>query len=234
MKHIVRTRTDAGFGWVQDMPANPSVVIRHVGTDQTYELPLAFRGNGSAENRWTILKAAALGEYTVAISANGSTDRTTSGTFTVEEFRLPTIRARMSGPKERQIAPVAVPLDLTLAYLSGGAVGKAPVKLRTQVEPREVSVPDSDGWSFDGEPLAAGIVALNGGDEPAAQGSLRARVEPVTLDADGTARVVVDKLMPVTRPSTLVAEMDYDDANGEVATVSSRIALDPAGVRVGI
>ena len=234
MKHIVRTRTDAGFGWVQDMPANPSVVIRHVGTDQTYELPLAFRGHGSAETRWTIPKAAALGEYTVAIGANGSTDRTTSGTFTVEEFRLPTIRARMSGPKERQIAPVAVPLDLTLAYLSGGAVGKAPVKLRTQVEPREVSVPDYDGWSFDGEPLAAGIVALNGGDEPAAQGPLRARVEPVTLGANGTARIVVDKLMPVTRPSTLVAEMDYDDANGEVATVSSRIALDPAGVRVGI
>ena len=140
----------------------------------------------------------------------------------------------MSGPKERQIAPVAVPLDLTLAYLSGGAVGKAPVKLRTQVEPREVSVPDYDGWSFDGEPLVAGIVPLDGGDEPAAQGPLRASVEPVTLGPNGTARVVVDKLVPVTRPSTLVAEMDYDDANGEVATVSSHIALDPAGVRVGI
>ena len=234
MKHIVRARTDAGFGWVQDLPADPSVVIRHVGSDQTYELPLAFRSNGSAETRWTVPKAAALGEYTVEIGSKGSTDRRTSGTFTVEEFRLPTIRARVSGPNERQIAPVAVPLDLTLAYLSGGAVGKAPVKLRTQVEPRTVSVPDYDGWSFDGEPLVAGIVPLDGGDEPATQGPLRARVEPVALGPNGTARVVVDKLIPVTRPSTLVAEMDYDDANGEVATVSSRIALDPAGLRVGI
>ena len=234
MKHIVRTRTDGGFGWVQDLPANPSVVIRHTGSDQTYELPLSFRSNGSAETRWTVPKEAALGEYTVEIGSEGSTDRKTSGTFTVEEFRLPTIRARISGPKERQIAPVAVPLDLTLAYMSGGAVGKAPVKLRTQVEPREVSVPDYEGWSFDGDPLVAGIIPLDGGNEPATQGPLRARVEPVTLGPNGSARIVIDKLTPVTRPSTLVAEMDYDDANGEVATVSSKIALDPAGVRVGI
>jgi len=234
MKHIVRARTDAGFGWVKEMPTDPSVVIRHTGTDQTYELPVSFDRHGSGETSWTIPKEAALGEYTVEIGENGATERKTSGTFTVEEFRLPTIRARVAGPKERQVAPVAVPLDLTLAYLSGGAVGKAPVKLRTQVEPRSVTVPDYDGWTFDGEPIVAGIVPLDGGDEPAAQGPLRARVEPVTLGPNGAGRIVIDRLVPVTRPSTLVAEMDYDDANGEVATVSTRIALDPAAVRIGV
>ncbi len=234
MKHIVRARTDAGFGPVVDLPKDPSVVIRHTGSDQTYELPLVFARDGSAETQWKVPAEAALGEYSVEIGARGATDRNVSGRFSVEEFRLPTIRARVSGPKARLVAPVAVPLDLTLAYLSGGAVNKAPVKLRTQVEPRTVSVPDYDGWTFDGEPVVAGIVPLDGGDEPAAQGPLRARVEPVTLGQNGSARVVVDRLAPVTRPSVLVAEMDCDDANGEVATVSSRIALEPAAVRIGL
>ncbi len=45
---------------------------------------------------------------------------------------------------------------------------------------------------------------------------------------------MVDKLAPVTVPSTLVAEMDYDDANGEVATAKGSVSLDPASIRVGI
>ena len=234
MKHVLRTRTDRGFALAADIPADPAVTIRHVGTDQTYELPVAFRG-GAGETRWTVPKDAALGEYRVEIGSSRETGGRTSGTFSVEEFRLPTIRARVSGPKVRQIAPTAVPLDLTLAYLSGGAVGKAPVKLRTQIEARTVEVPDYDGWTFDGESIVAGIVPLDGGDEPAATVStLRARVQPVTLGPDGSARVVIDRLTPATRPSVLTAEMDYDDANGEVATVSTRVPLDAAAIRVGI
>ncbi len=236
MKLLLRTRTDAGFGRAPAY-ADPTVVIRHLGSDATVELPVRLDAGGTGELRWPIPTSAALGDYRVEIGERGASDRLTAGQFRVDEYRLPTIRATVSGPKARQVAPTAVPLDLALTYLSGGAVGKAPVKLRTIVQPRTVTVANYDGWRFDGEELQAGIVPLDASgdddEEPAAKPT-RARVEPVSLGGNGVARVVVDKLPAVTAPSTLVAEMDYDDANGEVATTGTRIELDPAALRVGI
>jgi len=235
IKNLIRATGDGGFGWPRALPKKPSLVIRHTGSDQQWELPLALRPDGSGVSEWTIPKAAALGDYEVSIGETGQTDgRHVSGSFKVDEFRLPTIRASVRGPAAHQIAPAAVPLDLSLTYLSGGAVGRAPVKLRTQVEPRDVTVADYPSFSFSGEPLVAGIVPLDGGDDARAAKPLRASVQPVTLDAKGGARVTIDKLPPVTRPSQLTAEMDYDDANGEVATTGTTVALDPAGYRVGI
>ena len=234
MKHIARQRTDAGFGVVQDIPKDATLLVRHVGSDQTYELPLKLGADGVGVSDWTSPKAAALGEYQVSIGERGATERKVSGSFKIEEFRLPTIRATMRGPATKLVAPAAVPLDLSLTYLSGGAVNRAPVKLRTMVEPREVSPTDYPGFTFGGETMVPGIIALDGGEAAAAPGPMRARVEPVTLTANGGARVLVDGIGKIERPSQLVAEMDYDDANGEVATVSSRIDLDPASLHLGI
>ena len=235
MKLLRRQRTDAGFGRAPAY-ADPTVVIRHLGSDATVELPVKLDAGGTGELAWPIPKTAALGDYRVELGERGATERATAGQFRVDEYRLPTIRASVTGPKTKQVAPASVPLDLSLVYLSGGAVGQAPVKLRTQVEPRTVSVPNYDGWSFTGEELKPGIVPLTAdGEEGDAAGKpVRARVEPVSLGANGVARVVVDRLPPVTVPSRLVAEMDYDDANGEVATTGAKIDLDPASVRVGI
>ncbi len=235
MKLLLRARSDAGFSRAAGY-TDPTVIIRHLGSDATVELPLRLDGGGTGELRWPIPASAALGDYQVELGERGSGERLTAGQFRVDEYRLPTTRARVSGPKAKQVAPVAVPLDLTLTYLSGGAVGKVPVKLRTLVQPRTVTVPNYDGWSFDGEPLVAGIVPVDASEDDMGDAAkpTRARVEPVALGANGVARVVVDKLTPVTVPSTLVAEMDYDDANGEVATTGTKIDLDPAAVRVGI
>ncbi|MBV8972161.1 MAG: alpha-2-macroglobulin [Sphingomonadaceae bacterium] len=233
MKHVIRARTDAGFA-PAELPSDPTVVIRHLASDQTYALDLKLGRDGIGETAWAVPAAAALGEYSVEIGERGATERHTSGTFTVEEFRLPTIRARVAGPAKPQVAPSAVPVDLSLAYLAGGAAAHAPVKLRTMVAPRDLEIADYPKFSFTGEDIVPGIVRLDGADEPAAAAPTRAQVVPVTLSAGGTARVVVDRLPPVTVPSTLSLEMDYDDANGEVATAKGSVSLDPAAVRVGI
>ncbi len=233
MKHVIRQRTDAGFA-PAELPADPTVVIRHLGSDQTYELDLKLGRDGIGETAWAVPAAAALGEYSVEIGERGATERHTSGTFTVEEFRLPTIRARVAGPAKPLVAPSTVPVDLSLAYLAGGAAAHAPVKLRTMVAPRTLEIADYPKFSFTGEDIVPGIVRLDGADEPAAPTPTRAQVVPVTLSAGGTARVVVDHLSAVTVPSSLSLEMDYDDANGEVATAKGSVSLDPASVRVGI
>ncbi len=233
MKHVIRDRTDAGFS-PADTFDDPTVVIRHLGSDQTYEIETRLGQDGIGETTWQVPAAAALGEYAVEIGERGATERHAAGSFTVEEFRLPTIRARVDGPRVPQVAPTRVDLDLSLAYLAGGAAGHAPVKLRTLVQPRDLEVADYPKYSFTGEAIVPGIVRLDGADAPAAPTATRARVDPVTLGANGTARVAVDRLDPVTVPSTLVAEMDYDDANGEVATAKGSVSLDPASIRVGI
>ena len=235
IKHFVRDTGDYGLRLPAAALKHPSLVIRHTGNDQQWELPLALGRDGIGVSEWAIPKAAALGTYEVSIGETGQTgDRHVSGSFKVDEYRLPTIRASVRGPGAHQVAPAAVPVDLSLSYLSGGAVGRAPVKLRTQVAPREISLADYPNYSFTGEPLVPGVVAVDGSDEAPAAKPLRASVQPVTLDAKGGARVTIDKLPPVTAPSQLTAEMDYDDANGEVATTGTTIDLDPAAYRVGI
>ena len=233
MKHVVRARTDAGFGPAA-LPKDPTVVIRHLGSDQTYEIATTLGRDGIGETTWTIPAAAAMGEYAVEIGERGATERHNAGSFTVEAFRLPTIRARVDGPRKPPVAPTRVDLDLSLAYLAGGAAAHAPVKLRTLVQPRTLEVADYPRYSFTGVAVVPGIVRLDGSDEPGAPTPTRARVDPVTLSSGGTARVAIDRLVPVTVPSTLVAEMDYDDANGEVATAKGSVDLDPASIRVGI
>jgi uncharacterized protein YfaS (alpha-2-macroglobulin family) len=233
MKLLIRARTDKGLEAAPPIKAE-KLVIRHLGSDATYDVPLAVRG-GSGTARWTAPKNAALGSYAVELADNDGTTRS-AGNFQIEEYRLPTVRASVTGPKPPQIAPVAVPVDLALTYLSGGSVGSAPVKLRSIIEPRDVSVPGYDDWTFGGEAIKPGIIALGGdGEEPdSMRAPLRADVRPVSLGPKGVARVVIDKLPPVTTPSRLLAEMDYADPNGEIATTSTRIDLEPAALRVGI
>ena len=227
MKLLARNRTDAGF--TKAPLTATALTLRHLGSDATFTTPMAASGAAT----WTAPASAPLGDYSVELPGKPG-ENITAGRFAIEDYRLPTIRARVSGPPGKQVAPASVPLDLTLTYLSGGAVAHAPVKLRTTVSPRSVSIPGYDDWTFAAELIKAGIVPLDGDGEASAPSPLRARVEPVTLAANGVARIVIGDLGTITTPSQLIAEMDYDDANGEVATTGTRVALEPAALRIGI
>jgi len=60
MKHILRRHTRDGFA----VPAAPTlpkaVVVRHAGSGQAYEKPLAWDGAGVAETQWSIPRDAKL------------------------------------------------------------------------------------------------------------------------------------------------------------------------------
>ncbi len=51
---------------------------------------------------------------------------------------------------------------------------------------------------------------------------------PLTLDAQGAARVTVPNLPALKAPAMLTAELEYADANGELLTTSNRIRLVPS------
>jgi uncharacterized protein YfaS (alpha-2-macroglobulin family) len=246
MKHFLREHFSSGMRFSKSLPQ--TVRLQHEGSDQTYTLPLSWDGHGSAESHWDIPKDAKLGVYDISL-IYGKDDRALStGSFRVEQFRVPSMRAIVQGPKEPLVNAAQAPLDLFVSYLSGGGAADLPVKLRTQVQPRAVSFPGYAGFSFAGDEVKVGIensgshgALYDGGDEdeqqsddegPAPGGP--AQLMPLALDGQGAARATVPKLPRSAVPQELAAELDYQDANGETLSTSAHIDLWPATVVLGI
>ncbi|MBI4345959.1 MAG: alpha-2-macroglobulin, partial [Elusimicrobia bacterium] len=231
MKHLLRRRTGSGFAVPQQREAPKTLVITHAGSEQEYVLPVTFDAGGVAESTWEIPRDAKLGEYALSFKGEAEGPRWDGSTsLRVEEFRVPLMRASIRTPQEAPVAPAAVPLDLSVTYLSGGGAEGLPVKLRSQVRPKpSTSFPAFEGFSF--------------GNGPAVERSRREGPGPrepelrafeLTLDRTGAGRVVVPDIPPATLPRELAAELEFRDPNGEVQTVSARVPLWPSKRLVGI
>src|SRR5262249_17229571 len=67
MKHLLRDASLAGFAAVPPAERPTLLSIRHLGSDERYEQPLAWRDDGSAEGTWEIPRTAKLGRYDVVL-----------------------------------------------------------------------------------------------------------------------------------------------------------------------
>ncbi|MFD2365977.1 alpha-2-macroglobulin [Pseudoduganella sp. GCM10020061] len=236
-----RRRPDA-YGWraselkVADQSARPAKAwIVHQGTDEKFELPLQWDANAVAAGEWKVPDGAKLGTYEVFVGGR------VSGSFRVEQFRVPLMKGSVQGPRAAQVAPASLPLDLQLNYLAGGGASFAPVTVRTTVTPRSVSFPGYEAFAFAAEEVresaatSATTFQEEGYEEEEGAGAAPdVRTRQAVLDKAGGARVTIDQLPAVQTPGSLVAEMSYQDPNGEVQTVSQRVALWPASVTLGL
>ncbi|HVR82987.1 MAG TPA: MG2 domain-containing protein, partial [Planctomycetota bacterium] len=154
MKHILRRQTMEGFSVPSAEDSPKIVVVQHLGSDQTYELPVQFDANGIAETTWDIPKEAKLGTYSLTFKEAAEPENkkptqparlyrrsrgggwSSSASFRVEEFRIPLMRAVIRPPRGRLVGTKAVPIDLSVAYLSGGGAEDLSVKFRSQIQPR--------------------------------------------------------------------------------------------------
>src|ERR1700681_2422491 len=182
------------------------------------------------------------------------------GRFRVEAFRVPLMRARLQPVGTPLINPVDVSIDMTVNYLAGGGAGGLPVKLRTQLETKSVAFPDFEGYAFaagdvsegrneEGESTANfGEYTFsdpdsddedtgNAGAKPAHGKSSELSLS-LSLDAAGGARASVKNIGAGTGDSAtardLVAELEYRDPNGETMTATTRVAIWPARVVLGL
>ncbi len=134
MKHLLRRHTMNGFSLAAPAQEPNTVSISHLGSFQTFEFPLTWDPNGVAETEWAIPGEAKLGTYGVSlVRKEGSGAQRSpavmreedpefygeempgarsSGTFRVEEFRVPLMKAFIKPPGEPLINPDKVPLDL--------------------------------------------------------------------------------------------------------------------------
>lgn len=264
MKHFARQRTMEGLFVPAGLKDIREAVIEHVGTNEKYTFPLTWNNNGTAVTEWKIPKGSKLGTYEVFLKgrspAPGKKSETldTSGSFRVEEFRLPLMRAFLRGPKEPAVNRTSIDVDVDLRYLSGGGAADYPVKIRSQVETRLVTFPDLEEFTFAAGRVKTGIDKYDsdrygspreeGADEEDEEGKedepgssdrfgrrkIRLKTMDLNLDKNGTARVTLKDLPKVDAPHDIVSELEFRDPNGETQTSSARIPLYPSMLHVGL
>ena len=231
MKHVVRQPVGRGF----DIPGGfaGKLQLVHRGSDTIFDLPLAIGANGTGETAWTAPPAAPRGDYDLRVARPDGTFLYTEQSFKLDEYRLPTMRASVSGPKTAAIRPRSLPLDLYVGYLSGGGAPNLPVDLRIGWDERRASPAGYDRFTFGGRPIAEGVRPLNGDGEEDGPMLPPIQTLPATLGADGAARQTI-ALPAIDRAADLSIEMDYRDANGETLTARRVIPILPSAVQLGI
>lgn len=253
MKHFVRTDTLGGFGLLPAEKVADTVSIRFADTDQHYDFPLTWNSDGTAATDWNIPKDAKLGQYQVVLtrkqtatpSPSPDTDADSSsstevqaGTFEVEEFRVPLMKAAIKVPAEPQVGVTQIPLDISADYLSGGEAKGLPIVLQSQISNTIFpSFPDFDGFTFANGAVKEGVrnsQYTEGGDSTSEENpGVHQRVD-LTLDDAGGTRTAITGIARSDVPQDVRAEIEFRDPNGETQTVSNTVTIWPGRLLPGV
>jgi alpha-2-macroglobulin len=156
-----------------------------------------------------------------------------AGTFRVEEFRVPLMRAVIRPPSEPLVNPSSIPVDLTVSYLSGGGASNLPVKFRYDVKARHVwGIEGFDDYTFSNGAVKEGV--FRGESEEIENREAALKSSDLTLDKSGSTRTTLAGLPSADTPRQILAELEFRDPNGEVQTASSSIPLWPSARLIGI
>jgi uncharacterized protein YfaS (alpha-2-macroglobulin family) len=266
MKHLIRVQTLHGFAFPKQYPTR--VTIRHLGSGQTYHLPLKWAADHSADSTFVIPVAAKLGEYSVSLDdgdagasssktggsdddSDNSDDSATpprmsyeSGSFRVEEFRLPVFKGSIAVRDEKVhplVAAAQAPLALQIDYVSGGAASNLPVQVSALLKSTTPAFTDSfPDFSFTPyTPRTGDDTSASDDEDSDAQATddsakLIADKQAVTLDRNGSGGLTLKDLPPVDAPKRLALEATFADPNGEVQTISGGATLWPAAIVAGV
>lgn len=259
MKVFVRRQTGTGFALPPRHALEGTLLIRHAGSQQEYRVPVTWNGAGavtSGEAAFKVPADAYTGTYEILVGDTLSphtkqAQERAAGTFRVEAFRVPLLRARLQAVGTPLVAVTQAGIDAQVNYLAGGGAGGLPVVLRSQVERKAVAFPDYEDYEFAGGDVKVGredegdSAARDGefaftdpdlaSDEPdAAARPTRGRDLPLTLDASGGIRATIPDLGTAEYPRDLVAELEYRDPNGETLTAATRVPLWSSRILLGI
>ena len=242
MKHFIRRETLQGLAPLSAQELPDQMKLVHEGSGQEFTQPLQWAGVRSAAASWQIPPAAQLGSYRVVLQRKTADAREQrawdSGDFRVEAFRVPLVDARVVPPKEAPVAPRELTLGVQMSYLSGGAMAQAPLRGTALLRPRAPRWAGYEAFSFEpprpGGPEAEAAEVDDAEQASARMGVLVADKQPLTTDVNGAARWPLARLPAVTQPSELLAEVTFNDPNGELQTVGTTVPLWPSAVVVGI
>ncbi|MBK9364018.1 MAG: alpha-2-macroglobulin [Rubrivivax sp.] len=242
MKHFVRRESGQGLALLPAGELPTRLKIVHEGSGEEFTQPLTWAGGRSATSTWNIPPAAKLGLYRVELHNPEAPERRRrswpSGDFRIEEFRVPLVDARLSpapGAGPATVAPAELVFGVQLNYSAGGAMAQAAIKGSALLRPRAAGFAGHEDFAFDPpRPLRPEGDDERDADDTRGNGRLVADRVALTTDRQGAARFAIGALPAIERPSEVVAEIAFNDPNGEVQTVSSTVAVWPAAVVPGI
>ncbi len=249
MKLFVRRQTRAGFAEA-DMALPGHITLTHQGGEENYDVAVSWDRQGIATAEWQVPKDAKQGMYSIEVGEK------TAGTFRVESFRVPTMKAILQGPSAPLVNAEQATIGIQINYLAGGGASNLPVKLRGQLLPKIVSFPDYEDYTFanggikpgpeqiGSEPWYMGEYEMTEGGEEEEEGpparskaktaSQLLPVQTLQLNMAGSGQAVFTRLPKSTEPRTLQAEREYSDPNGEILSASTRLSLWPSRLIVGL
>jgi len=247
MKHFIRLVTGKGFNLSTALP--DIATVNHEGSGQTFDVPIKW-SEGAGVSVWDIPKEAKLGTYSVTFK----TERNlmVSGTFRVEQYRVPLMKAMLKPPSQPLINGNRLNIDAQLNFLAGGAAAGAPVKFRSRLVRYPLLFPNYDDFSFGGSVPKVGIEAVqpysydpeNDGGGDATENESKNNLDQVagypvrtlsmTLDANGGTRVTFDKIPKSQESRALEVEMEYSDPNGQILTSATHALVLPSAVVLGM
>lgn len=253
-KLLYRQHSREGFRFVDRAALPVRAVIEHQGSEQRYEVPVVWDARGSAEVTWAVPQEAKTGAYRMTLEdkLSGRATRRQAGSFRVEQFRVPLMRAVIEAPREPLVNVTSAQVGVQVSYLAGGGAAFAPVKLRALVQPREASFPGYEEFTLSNGPVQEGVQsdareAWYRGDylladedtEAPAEGTSGAQtrlLKTVRFDLDnaGGGKATLEGVPSLSVPQEIVTELEYADPNGELLTASTRIPVWPAQLLVGL
>lgn len=259
MKHIIRKHMTTGFSLIKKQDLPKAVLIYHQGSNQRYEFPLKWDAKGTAETMWQIPRDTKLGNYSVVLlkkatevpkartAAGGheegdeayfNPDGWDAGSFRVEEFRVPLMKGIIQPPKEPMVNSSEMEIDLFVSYLSGGGANNLPVKLRSQMQPKQVRFSDYEDFVFANGEVKEEITRRTNYEvaEEQQTGKVQPKIQTteLILDKTGSSRTRISSLPSVLAPNDIITEIEFRDPSGEVQTVSTKIPLWPSNILLGI
>ncbi len=235
MKHVLRRPVAQGFVTPQGFTG--TLRLSHSGSDTQFDMPVTIDASGIGQSIWNVPAGAPMGDYNVQfVKGTGSESETifTDQSIKVDEYKLPTMKASVAGPKEAAVRPKTLPLDLFVGYLSGGGAPNLPVELRIGYYDGLRAPSGYDGYSFGGAKVEEGTKPLNGDGEEDTAALPPMQTLPVTLGGDGSARTSVEIPQTLDGNTAMRVEMDYQDANGEILTASRTVPLYTSAVQLGV
>jgi len=251
MKHHARMEQLVGLALPQENQLPTLLRIEHEGSGQKFEQPLQWRNRRHADSSFAVPQDAKLGVYTVTLVDGGRQVQT--GSFRVEEFRLPVMTGRIVPPKQALVQPREVPLALQVNYGNGGGAAGLDVRVSAQLRPadggRAARGERYPGFSFEAprQPKDGSSStffeedyvdeddegrSVHGGGN--ADAKLVANKLAVTLDKNGAGQVKLTELPAVQAPSELVLQATYADPNGEVQTLAHTVPVWPSALVLGV
>ena len=256
MKTHARRELLTGLAMVDAGALPPTLHIENEGSGDHFDFPLKWRSGRYAETTWRIPDDAKLGVYDVTLLRPGMASVET-GSFRVEEFRLPAMIGRLVPPAGPQVDPRTLTMDVMVNYGNGGGAANLPLRVSAQMRDIDLSsvvpVLRYPGFHFDppkapatgessqdpdGAMFGEEYVDEDDADKMTSQrdpnSKLVADKLAVTLDKSGAGKVTLPKLPPVTAPKELLVQATYADPNGEVQTLSQTLPLWPSAVVLGV